>query len=137
MEECSRIVFDDSLKTGVRAVDVQHKFLIDIINDLADAITEGHAAMSVKKILNLLKYYAEWHFGREEDCMQRFECPAYEGNKKAHGWFLETFENFQQEYRDTGGSDDIARRMYKELTEWLVRHIKKIDSQLEPCIHTD
>ncbi len=137
MEDCPRIEWDGSLETGTRIVDVQHKFLIDIINDLADAINQKKVMISIGKIINLLKHYTEWHFGREEDCMERFQCPAYEVNKKAHGWFIETLESFQREFRETGGSEEIARRMYHELTQWLVQHIKKIDTQLEPCIHTD
>ncbi|MCB1034494.1 MAG: hemerythrin family protein [Acidobacteria bacterium] len=135
-----RIAFDDSLKTGSRMVDVQHKFLIDIINDLADAIHGGQAGMVVKKNLNLLKYYTEWHFEKEEECMERFQCPAYEVNKKAHQWFIETFEGFQSEYRQNSepqAAEEIGRRMYKELTSWLVKHIQRVDSQLAPCIHTD
>ncbi|MCB1056496.1 MAG: hemerythrin family protein [Acidobacteria bacterium] len=130
-----KIVFDESLHTGNRAVDVQHKFLVDIINDLAEALETGQAAGQVKKTLNLLKYYAEWHFEREELCMDRFHCPAAEVNKSAHRYFIETFERFQGEYRESGGSEDIARRMYTELTAWLVGHIKKIDTQLGDCVH--
>ncbi len=130
-----RLSWDDSLLTGDRAVDVQHKYLIDIINELADAIESGQAASALGKILNLIKYYAEWHFGREEQCMERFRCPAAETNIKAHAYFIETFEGFQQEYRASGGSDEIARRMYTTLTDWLVGHIKKIDGQLGGCVH--
>lgn len=136
MSESLKITFDDSLLTGSRAVDVQHKFLIDIINDLAEAIEQGQAASVVKKTLNLMKYYAEWHFEREERCMEEYECPAAEINKAAHKKFIETFEAFQGEYRQSGGSDEIALRMYQELTDWLVRHIKKVDGQLAGCIHT-
>ncbi len=130
-----RIKWDKSIETGNRAVDVQHKYLIDIINELADGIEQGMTAKTFQKILNLLKYYTLWHFGREEQCMEQYECPAAEANKSAHAVFIETFERFQQEYRQGGGADEIARRMYKVLTEWLVNHIQKIDGQLGPCVH--
>ncbi len=130
-----KIAWDDSLCSGHRAIDVQHKYLLDIINELAEAIENGKAAMSVKTILNLLKYYTEWHFEREELCMDRHQCPAGEANKKAHGHFLETFVAFENEYRQSGGSDDIALRMYRELTAWLVNHIKGIDGQMADCVH--
>ena len=135
MAQSLKIEWDDSLSTGVRAIDVQHKYLIDIINELAEAIEEGHGARSVRKILNLLRHYAEWHFGREEQCMERHQCPAAAKNKKAHAYFMETFDGFQQEYRASGGSDEIARRMYAELTDWLVSHIKKVDGTMDGCVH--
>lgn len=135
MAESLKLAWDTSLSTGERSVDVQHKYLIDIINELADAIERQQGAVAVKKILNLLKYYAEWHFGREEMCMERHHCPAAAVNKQAHGWFMATFEGFQDEYRTSGGSQELALRMYGELTTWLVAHIKKIDTQLGGCLH--
>ncbi len=69
--------------------------------------------------------------------MDRLRCPAAEINKKAHGYFIRTFEQFQEEYKVSGGSEDIALRMYQELTEWLVKHIKKVDGQLSTCVHTN
>lgn len=131
-----KIAWDESLSTGHRATDVQHKYLIDIINELAGAIEKGEAAGVVKTILNLLRFYTEWHFEREELCMVRYKCPAAEINKRAHGQFLETFLRFESEYRHSGGSEDIATRMYQELTDWLVRHIKGVDGQLAPCVHS-
>lgn len=136
MAESLKLAWDDSLSTGVRAIDVQHKYLIDIINELAEAIEAGVASGSVRKILNLMKYYAEWHFGREELCMERFKCPVAAANKTAHAYFLETFRGFENEYRQSGGSEEIARRMYKTLTEWLVKHIKGIDGNLAGCAHS-
>jgi hemerythrin len=136
MSSSLRIPWDESILTGVKLVDVQHKFLFDVINDLADAIERGKGGASLGQILNLLKHYAEWHFEREELCMERHRCPAASANQRAHAQFLQTFEGFQAEYRASGGSDDIARRMYDELTTWLVRHIRGVDAQLAPCVHT-
>lgn len=137
MSESLKIAWNDSLATGVRLIDVQHKYLIDIINELAEAIETGQTGSSVRKILNLLKYYTEWHFGREELCMEKYHCPAAAANKAAHGVFMETFEGFQNDYRASGDSEDIARRMYDELTLWLVNHIQKIDTQAGPCVHQE
>ncbi len=48
---------------------------------------------------------------------------------------METFSNFESEYRQSGGSEDIALRMYQELTAWLVNHIKGIDGPMAACVH--
>jgi hemerythrin len=29
---------------------------------------------------------------------------------------------------------ELARRMYKELTDWLVNHIQRVDGQISPCM---
>ncbi len=130
-----KIEWSSALETGVALVDIQHKYLVDIVNELAEAIETGTAELKVKSILNLLKYYTVWHFEREELCMYRNNCPAAEVNERAHKGFLKTFEAFQEEFREGGGSEDIARRMYSELTGWLVTHIQGVDSKLADCVH--
>lgn len=134
MGESLKIVWDGSLDTGVQLVDVQHKYLIDLINELAEAIEQNKAGSVVGEILNLLQYYTEWHFEREELCMNRYECPAAAVNEKAHAGFIETVKEFRAEYREAGGSQEIAQRMYAALTSWLVSHIQGVDCQLGPCV---
>ncbi len=43
------IEWDDTLNSGDEATDVQHKFLIHVINDLAEAIEQSKGAIKVKK----------------------------------------------------------------------------------------
>ena len=100
---------------------------------VADAIEKGAAASAVGRILVLLKEYAVWHFDREELCMGRYDCPAAEANKTAHSLFIKTFEAYHTEFRERGGGEDIALRMYKTLTDWLVGHIQGTDSELGCC----
>lgn len=130
MSQSMKVQWSDTLCTGNRAIDNQHKYLIDIINDLADAIESGKTAQSLKKIVNLLQYYTEWHFCKEEDCMERLKCPVAARNKEAHGQFIEAFLGFRRELEAGGDSAGIATRMYKTLTSWLVQHIQGIDSNL-------
>jgi hemerythrin len=133
MSESLKVAWSDALSTGDRATDVQHKYLIDIINELAEAIETGKAAQSVKKIINLLQYYTEWHFCREEMCMEKHKCPKAQANKNAHKEFIETFLKFREEYNTSGGSEEIAVRMHKTLVAWLVVHIQGIDTNLGEC----
>jgi hemerythrin len=130
MSSSMKVAWSDALCTGNRAIDNQHKYLIDIVNDLADAIESGKTASSMKKIVNLLQYYTEWHFCKEEDCMNRLKCPVAARNKDAHAQFIETFLAFRSELEAGGDSAEIATRMYKTLTAWLVQHIQGIDSNL-------
>ncbi|MDD3517412.1 MAG: hypothetical protein PHQ14_03600, partial [Chromatiales bacterium] len=51
--------------------------------------------------------------------------------------FIDSLTAFREEYAQSGGSDDIALRMYRTLTEWLVVHIKKIDVRNIESIQSD
>ena len=130
MIEVPRIRWDESLATGIRAVDVQHKLLVEIINDLGDAIAHGKGTAEISRVLSFLKYYASWHFEREEECMEKNRCAAAEINKKAHCQFVMTFLAFESEISGSGGSQEMALRMHGELTSWIVRHIRGVDLEL-------
>jgi hemerythrin len=115
-------------------IDTQHKELIIAINDLADAIEQNRGDTAIKKLLVFMKYYAEWHFEHEESCAAKHQCKMAAANKNAHGKFISIFEDLQTQYRQSGASEDIARQAHAILSEWLVDHILKIDTQIGQCI---
>lgn len=122
----------DEMTTGVVELDAQHKYLIDFFNDLGYSINSRHDLDDISKILKVMKYYAEWHFGREEECMMRYRCPAAAKNNKAHAVFMEKVHGFQKEFDQSGGSMKLALRIHEELTNWIVNHIMIVDTQLHP-----
>lgn len=124
----------EKLSVGVPLIDAQHKELIAAFNDLSDAIEQGTGSTAIKKLLTFLKYYAEWHFEREEACAARHQCAIAEVNCQAHARFLEIFSQLQVAYRESGSSDQIARQAHTQLADWLVSHIMKIDTQIAHCI---
>jgi hemerythrin len=126
-----RFILNESLTTGVKMIDIHHKELIAAINDLADAIEEGHGANAVKKILTFLEFYADWHFNHEEKCVHQHQCALAEVNKQAHYKFLETVKIYKEKYREKGINEDaIAREIHSELSQWLVDHIQGIDVKM-------
>lgn len=131
MSPSLKIEFTDALKTGHKPIDNQHKYLIEIINDLAEMIETNQDPSRLRKIIHLLQYYTEWHFCSEECQMDKVKCPVSARNKEAHKEFLEAFAKFRTEFQQSGGSMDIAKRMYTELTNWLVAHIQGIDVQMK------
>lgn len=128
-----RITWRDEMTTGVVDLDAQHKYLIDIFNDLGYSIQrKNYNADDIDKVLKVMKYYAEWHFGKEEECMLRYRCPAAEKNNKAHAVFIEKLHGYQKEFDQSGGSIELATRIHEELTTWIVNHIMVVDTQLYP-----
>lgn len=125
----------DSLSVGVPMIDAQHKELIAAFNDLSDAIEQGNGAAAVKKLLIFLQYFTEWHFEQEETCAARHGCAIADKNKQAHAQFLKMFKTLQIQYRESGASDEIARKAHAQLADWLVSHIMTIDTQIGQCVH--
>ncbi|MBI5825407.1 MAG: hemerythrin family protein [Chloroflexi bacterium] len=130
-----RLEWENALSTGDETLDNQHKYLVDTLNKLGDAINEGYGNKNIARILGILRFYSGWHFGKEEDCMETYRCPAAGKNKKAHAVFIEKFDKFHDEFTSSGGSNELALKIHEEITDWIVNHILIVDGELYPCIH--
>ena len=135
MDSPRKLAWKDEMTTGVVEIDAQHKYLIDFFNDLGHSILERYTPEDISKVLKVMKFYAEWHFGKEEECMAQYHCPAAEKNRKAHETFTEKIRTYQKEYEESGGSSELAVQIHKDLADWIVNHIMAVDTQLYPCVH--
>lgn len=122
-----KYVWNDSLATGDPAIDLQHKQFFVVLHDFAEALEQGRGAKELRGLLVFLKYYGEWHFGKEENTFACFNCPLAGENKDAHNKFRETIDSLLKLMRDSGTSENLALLSYEKLTDWLVNHIMKID----------
>jgi hemerythrin len=122
------------MTTGVASVDEQHKQLIAWLNDLLDAMSVGRGRTEIANLLAQLGTYAGTHFGHEEACMAKYQCPVAAANISAHKEFVATFTSFRQEFERDGATASLVVRVESELMRWLTTHIKKTDSQLAACV---
>ena len=74
------ISWSSMLSTGISEQDTQHKKLIDLINQLNDAMQAGHGNDIMGKVLSELVNYTVFHFGYEEKLMAQHkyeDTPAH------------------------------------------------------------
>ncbi len=129
------ITWDDSMSTGVPAIDAQHKVLFQKFNELSEALSDRAAARdTAEEVLDFLQFYAAWHFGREEKCMDENRCPVAALNKGAHAEFVSTFNQFYLNWQEGNMTPALANQTYLELQTWLVNHILRVDTQLRLCV---
>ena len=128
------ISWDPSMTTGVDSLDNQHKQLIAWLNDLLSAMSVGRGRGEVESLLDKLGGYAVMHFGHEEDCMARYNCPVAALNAAQHKDFVATFSSFREEFDRDGATAHLVVRVESELMRWLAGHIKRTDTQLAPCV---
>lgn len=88
-------IYDDSLSTGVRNIDDQHKELFDKINNLLAACREGKGKEEVAKVMQFLSDYVIDHFGTEERYMVTYRYPDYPSHKARHEEFVEGFSGLK------------------------------------------
>lgn len=131
-----KYTWDESIATGDKIIDLQHKQFFAVLYDFAEALEQGRGANELRKALIFLKYYGEWHFGKEEDCFACCNCPMAGQNIDAHKQYMVTINSLLEQIRESGTSEELANASYEKLTDWLVNHIMKIDKMNADYIKT-
>ena len=122
-----KYTWDESIATGDKIIDLQHKQFFAVLYDFAEALEQGKGAEELRKALIFLKYYGEWHFGNEERCVACCNCPMAGQNIEAHKQYMVTIDALLEQIRESGTTEELANSSYDKLTDWLVNHIMKID----------
>lgn len=120
--------------TGVERIDKQHKMLFRMSGDFREALDEGHGEHVYGGLLESLGAYARAHFGFEEGCMERSQCPAAQQNKRAHVKFVAALSELQERYKAVGFDHLDAQRLVDFIDQWLAEHICGIDLQMKEHI---
>jgi hemerythrin-like metal-binding protein len=113
---------------GVNEIDNQHKKLIDLINQLNDAMHAGKGAEILGKVLSELVNYTVYHFNYEESLMAQHHYDDTPAHKLEHKKFIETVGAFKQKF--DSGNAVISVEIMNFLRDWLTNHIMKTDKKL-------
>ncbi len=117
--------WNDSYSVKINDFDVQHMKLIDYINDLHLAMTQGKSKEIMGDLLNKLSQYTIEHFSSEEKLMIKYNFPGYIEHKKQHSDFIEKVSQAQKSFKE--GKFLISIDIMNFLKSWLVSHIMGID----------
>jgi len=127
--------WDESMSTGVLRLDSQHKMLIERFNKFTDIVeSHGDIRNAAEEALDFLQFYATWHFKHEEECMEKYNCPAAAENAKAHKEFLTQFGDLYEHWQNGTMDKETARETHAKLAAWIVDHILRVDTRLKPCV---
>lgn len=130
--------WSEQFETGHTLIDTQHKTLVSYINRL-----EGMSVITnptrqdvefILKLLNFIETYMDVHFKLEEDCMEKYRCPAHQENKEAHQKFLTFFQEFKRRFETEGVRQQVLISLHESCSSWIRQHIMRIDVRLKPCL---
>ncbi len=127
------ITWSNMLSTGVSEQDAQHKKLIDLINQLNDAMQAGHGADVLGKVLNELVNYTVFHFGYEEKLMAQHKYEDSPAHKAEHAKFVQTAGDLKKKF--DSGNAVISVEIMNFLRDWLTSHIMKTDKKLGQALN--
>ena len=117
----------------ISQIDQQHKKLIDLINQLNDAMSQGKAKDVLGKILNDLVTYCATHFKQEEQLMQANGYPEFAVHKEKHDKMTAKVFSLKREVE--GGKRLISLEVMNFLEQWLNKHILGTDKKYGPFLN--
>lgn len=112
------------LETGIHVIDVQHRRIVDYINELDHANGTGNADQ-VKHVLEELVDYTVTHFQFEEELQERANYPFLKAHKKVHEIFKRRIATFLER---ANKGENVVPELMSMLRVWLSSHIKGDDS---------
>ncbi|WP_298439447.1 bacteriohemerythrin [Geobacter sp.] len=119
------ITWNDSLSVKVKQFDDQHKKLVDMVNQLFDAMKGGKGSQVLGDILRQLIAYTQTHFAAEERLMKQYAYPDYEAHKKEHNALVMQVLDLQKQFQE--GKPVLTQNVMTFLRDWLSRHIQGDD----------
>ncbi|XCN71439.1 MAG: bacteriohemerythrin [Candidatus Electrothrix aestuarii] len=123
----SLIRWNDSFSVNVSKIDQEHKKLVEMVNELTDAMKEGQGKEVLGEILNGLIAYTASHFQTEENYFRQVKYPDAEEHKKEHVAFVQKVSEFKQEF--DAGRATVSVNVLQFLSKWLQTHIKVADQK--------
>lgn len=129
----SLFIWDESFSVHVSMFDQQHKHLINLVNELHNAMKKGSVKEVLEPLLNDLVRYTQEHFAEEERLMQETHYPGYLAHKQAHATFVDKVTEFQSHYKES--KTKLSLDVMEFLVEWVKNHIKTVDHGYGPYLN--
>ncbi len=119
---------DDKMSLGIKLIDEQHKELLNIINLLANSITNNSQKKDILTIVDKLIDYADYHFDVEKELFDKFNYEEKDHHINEHNSFAKKFSDLKveiihDEYYTNKSPIDIAEEVFNFLIDWLLNHI--------------
>ena len=124
--------WSDSYSVNSPAMDAQHKQLINMINNLHDAMSSGKGKEVLGSTLDGLISYAQTHFVEEEKLMAKVNFAELAAHKVEHVAFVKKAVELQAEFHNSKAV--LTFEVMDFLKDWLVNHILKNDKKYAPFV---
>jgi hemerythrin-like metal-binding protein/PAS domain S-box-containing protein len=124
------INWNDQLNVGILSVDNQHKRLVEILNQLDEAVAVGSDHHAIIALVDDLVDYTHYHFEHEEELMRKasHDIHHYATHKAEHEEFIGKVVVEQERVKNDPAA--ASNELLDFLVEWLSEHILYSDKQM-------
>ena len=119
--------WDDALNLGEPTLDRQHRGLVDLINQVSEAIESPDRDTEIMHSLTSMYLYARQHFFDEEAFMERAGYPRREQHAAQHKLFIEKAQHFTDACLDDSMHDTD---LLEFLVSWIQEHVRHEDARI-------
>jgi len=127
-------VWNDNYSVNIKHIDEQHKKLINMLNELHDAMKTGKGKEATGKILSGLIDYVGTHFSAEEKLMQQYSYTEYASHKVEHDKLTQKALSLKKEFEQ--GAPVLTVELLNFLKEWLQTHILGTDKKYSQFLNS-
>jgi hemerythrin len=113
---------------NVHVLDDQHAVLIENIERLEQAISNGQGAADLPQIIREVAEYAAYHCPTEERLMASYDYPLRDLHAMEHRKFFDRLGEIERMVKE--GHATAAAQTLSRLRGWLDRHIMDWDARL-------
>lgn len=124
----SLITWRDEFNLGVESVDVEHRELIKLINDLDSAMQRDATQDTIVEALGEIYARIAAHFALEEKIMRDAHYISYRPHKQDHEILLDELLEVIDSVDEEGGYDRDA--LSRDLDTWFSDHFRTHDAKL-------
>jgi len=115
----------ETYNIGIKSIDEDHQGMLNLINQLFDAMSHGKAKEILSEIFIELINYIKLHFKREETHFTDTNFPEYLEHKLQHDLFIEKINALKAQFDED--NQNISVDLLYFLTDWLINHIFILD----------
>jgi hemerythrin-like metal-binding protein len=128
------ITWNEKFSVNITEIDSQHKKLIELINELHEAMKVAKGQDVMGNILSELVNYTVYHFGTEEKLFQKHGYAEYITHKKEHDDLTKQVVAAADKFNK--GGNIITVEVMNFLKDWLQKHILTVDKRYAPFLNS-
>ena len=123
----SIIKWTDDLILGIEEMDVQHRKLVDLINDFYDGLKSKSNDELIAELIKGVNDYTLFHFSAEERLLNKYNYTDTAGHTNEHNDFKSKLSEIESRFKS--GRLILSFELTNLLKDWLINHIKVSDKQ--------
>ena len=122
------IEWKEEYSVGIPDVDHEHRQLIDLINELYEALIRADSQLRIADFLGEIYANISAHFALEEKIMREKKYDQYEDHKADHELLLDEIRDIMDEHETD--PDFGEKQLANILGDWFTAHFKTKDARL-------